>query len=1041
MTCPEPTVVLEYIDGRLARSSQIEIEDHIDACADCRRVIAELARATGGSLSTIPPGARFGRYLVIERLGEGAMGVVYTAYDSQLDRRVALKLLRPDAEAPAQADARARLLREAQAMARLQHPNVISVYDIGEVNEQAFLAMEFVDGCTLEKWLRKKARPWREVLALFVAAGRGLAAAHAVGLIHRDFKPDNVLVGKDGRVRVTDFGLARAVEASAQSAAPASAPTPARPAAASLTLTQSTTLVGTPAYIAPEQYRGEPADARSDQFSFCAALYEGLYGQRPFAGETVAELVASVQSGRVAAPPAQSRVPAWLRRAVVRGLSDRPAERHPSMDELLGLLSRDRGARVLRWGLASLVLATLVVGLWGYRHATRSRLLLCSGAERKLAGVWDAPRRAAVREAFGASRRPYADDAWRSVERSLNAYSDAWATMRRQACEATRLRAQQSEELLDLRMQCLDSRLEELRALVDLLAHAEPAVTERAVQAAGALTSLSDCANAAALMAPVPPPSDPQSVRKVDQLRRQLAQAKAESDAGRYAQGLTLAKKVAADAEALRYAPLRAEALALRGDLEDKAGDAQQAQQTLEEALLSAEAGRHDRAKADAWIRLVWVVGFSRARHDEGRLMARQAAATVERLGQDQELLARLENNLGLVARAQGKYDEAAAHLQRALELREKQVGPDHPDVTVPLSGLGGTYLSLGKYQEALGYYRRVIAIREQTLGQAHPDVAKAENNLALLYKEMGRYDEALRHQQRAISIWQAAVPGDHPNLGSFFDNEGVLLRRLGRYAEALADHRRACEILSHTKGPEHPGVALCLNNIGLVFQSQKRWQEALAYHTRVLAMVEKVEGPEHPDAAMAHGNLGQDYKALGRLALAEVQLRRAIEIRNRTAGPDHPETIDDALSLAEVLEGQGRRREAVPQLEIVASGLEREAAAGLGNDAADLLRFGKAAAALGQSNEASRMLQRAVVLLQAKPEQTLELADARFAFAKLLWQRNADRSRAQELAQAARAAYARAGRSQSLGEVDGWLAARARGGSTRSTPAARHPF
>src|SRR5262249_50565241 len=223
--------------------------------------------------------------------------------------------------------------------------------------------MEFVDGCTLEKWLRKKARPWREVLALFVAAGRGLAAAHAVGLIHRDFKPDNVLVGKDGRVRVTDFGLARAVEASAPSAAPASAPAPARPAAASLTLTQSTTLVGTPAYIAPEQYRGEPADARSDQFSFCAALYEGLYGQRPFAGETVAELVASVQSGRVAAPPAQSRVPAWLRRAGGPGLSGPPAQRPPPMDGLPGPLSRGPGARVLGGGVGGLVSATPRVGL------------------------------------------------------------------------------------------------------------------------------------------------------------------------------------------------------------------------------------------------------------------------------------------------------------------------------------------------------------------------------------------------------------------------------------------------------------------------------------------------------------------------------------------------------------------------------------------------------------------------------------------------------------------------------------------------------
>jgi hypothetical protein len=270
-------------------------------------------------------GATVGRYVILDPVGAGGMGVVYAAYDPELDRRVALKLLSPGRSGGE--PGRLRLLREAQALARLAHPNVVTVHDAGTFGERVFVALELVEGETLRRWLRAEPRPWREVLARFLPAGRGLAAAHAAGLVHRDFKPENVLLGQDGRVRVADFGLAKALEEpeEAWGAAP-----------------------GTPAYMAPEQRRGMAADARSDQFSFCVALHEALYGERPSARET----------------PAGTQVPGWLRDVVLRGLKANPEERYPAMDDLLRDLERDPAAVRRRW-LAAAAIVILAGGLFG----------------------------------------------------------------------------------------------------------------------------------------------------------------------------------------------------------------------------------------------------------------------------------------------------------------------------------------------------------------------------------------------------------------------------------------------------------------------------------------------------------------------------------------------------------------------------------------------------------------------------------------------------------------------------------------------------
>ena len=317
------------------------------------------------AIFTVPgqPG-KIHRFAVLRLLGEGGMGVVYSAYDEELDRRVAIKLVR-DAGGDG-SFGRSRILREAQAMAKVSHPNVVQVYEVGEFAGQVFVAMEFVKGVTLTDWLAEE-RPWEEVRDMFLQAGRGLAAAHAQGLVHRDFKPDNVLVGADGRARVLDFGLARR-ETEAGVARPSDsfvARVGQSGDVLSTNLTLAGTIMGTPAYMSPEQHRGEPADARSDQFSFSVALFEALHRQHPFPGETYHELSDAVLGGHLRPPPAGSRVPEWLTRALVTGMATDPADRHPSMDTLLAELGQDTAPPIARsrwlWPAVTVITAALAV--------------------------------------------------------------------------------------------------------------------------------------------------------------------------------------------------------------------------------------------------------------------------------------------------------------------------------------------------------------------------------------------------------------------------------------------------------------------------------------------------------------------------------------------------------------------------------------------------------------------------------------------------------------------------------------------------------
>jgi hypothetical protein len=401
--CLDANAVQDLMSSALDEVTRAAALDHLDGCDECRALLATLAReaardsaltqtsdlaldqtlaaetASRDTVTSEPParsmatrspsqtGRTLGRYTLVERLGAGAMGVVYKAEDPELGRAVALKLLHaPDPKLTE------RLVREARSMAQVNHPNVVAVYDVGVADGATYIAMELVPGTTLRAWQHQARHEPNEILLHYAAAGRGLAAAHAAGIVHRDFKPDNCLLGVDGRVRVTDFGLAAVQLGGGLAAVRAAGADDALPS--DLELTAAGSVLGTPAYMAPEQFTGGNVDARTDQFNFCVALYEALYGERPFAGKTFDELGAAVCDGRVRAAPAGAHVSRALRAIVLRGLSIKPGDRFPTMDDLLRDLGRDRARPWRRTAIVgAAVAAVLAIGL-GADAVVRNRV-------------------------------------------------------------------------------------------------------------------------------------------------------------------------------------------------------------------------------------------------------------------------------------------------------------------------------------------------------------------------------------------------------------------------------------------------------------------------------------------------------------------------------------------------------------------------------------------------------------------------------------------------------------------------------------------
>ncbi|MBV8760368.1 MAG: serine/threonine protein kinase, partial [Deltaproteobacteria bacterium] len=573
-------------------------------------------------------GDPIGRFVVLGVLGVGGMGVVYSAYDPHLDRKVAIKVLTAEA-ASASADAHTRLLREAQAMAKIHHPNVIVVHEVGLLGDQVYVAMEFADGGTLRDWLQAKPREQREVLDVFMQAGRGLAAAHAAGLVHRDFKPDNVLLSQDGTARVTDFGLV-GVMADAQPEHD-TVREPRIPEHDELSrsgrstpltedLTRTGAIMGTPRYMAPEQFRGAAATDRTDQFAFCVALYEALYGERPFAGNTYAELCTNVLTGAMLPVPKGSRVPGWIRKVLLRGLAIEPLQRYASMKDMLAALAHD--SRRLRTGLIITGVAAACAGGAALAIAAHpSGKNECQAGGQHVRAVWNPSKKAQLQQAFAKSQRVIAGPVFERSAQLIDGWTKQWEDGYVGACEATRVHGEQSEHLLDLRMLCLDQRLEAARATIDAAMTADSDTIDHAVGAFASLPPVAPCADTKALLADVPPPDAAVQAGQVAAVRKELEHAHAEEKLGHYKQARQLAEPLLPAARATKYDAVVAETQLQLGRLQQQLGDGAAAD-TLRDAMHTAEQAGDNTTMLDASAWLIFTLTTHKSQFDRAQEIA-----------------------------------------------------------------------------------------------------------------------------------------------------------------------------------------------------------------------------------------------------------------------------------------------------------------------------------------------------------------------------------------------------------------------------------
>lgn len=839
-------------------------------------------------------GAAIGRYLVLSRLGAGGMGVVYAAYDPDLDRKVAIKLLRPrEQDAEEAKEGHIRLFREAQAMARLSHPNVITVYDVSTAYGQVFVAMEFVDGYTLRDWLDEKRRTTAEIAEMFLLAGRGLAAAHLSGMVHRDFKPENVLVSRDGQVRVSDFGLARKVQslkdsvdahdlAALLSKKPPDAARQGGKPALKAQLTHPGAIMGTPAYMAPEQFRGDATDQRTDIFSFCVAFWEALYGKHPFSDGDLGELYVALTQGKLRAPPPGRKVPSWLHLLLVRGLATEPQNRYQSIQPLLHELARDRRRAQLRTLGVLLTIVLAAAGLWSGRKFLSRNEALCRAAPQRMHLVWNETARSAMQKAIVATGHPLAEMVSKRIAVELERYTTDWSAMRVDACAATHVRGEQSEALLDLRMGCLDRRLQEVEALLHELQQIDRTTIERIVSGRYDFTPISTCADVASLRNPVPLPDKPEMRVRVEALYRELAALKAREFIGKYSEILPAARAAVETARTLHYEPSEAEAFSALGFLELRNGDITSAERDFRQAAEHALSSHHGVVLARALTILYHVVGINKRKYDQAELLKQLALAAIKADAGAALFLPQLLSDSCVIATAQELYFEAAPLCEEAIALQAKLTGEQSAQVAAYMNNLASVYRHSGRTNDALQKYQRALEIILQVGDRQNPLATMTLRNMASLLYDAGRFTEAADRYDEVLRLVEQKVGGDDPKLLSSLQTVVLSQLRLKRFALAQANAERMLRIAQNSFGFVHQNTAIAHNSLAQVLFAQKHYAESLQHYELARTIYE--EAKENEEIAENLVGIAGCLRELGRTNEGVPLVERALSLIEKSS-------------------------------------------------------------------------------------------------------------------------------------------------------------
>ena len=863
-----------------------------------------------------PNGApsKVGRYVVLDVVGMGGMGVVCTAYDPKLDRKVALKLLRRRLGRGARSSTgRARLVREAQALAKLSHPNIVTVHDVDTTPDgRIYMAMEFVQGRTITQWLAAVKPGWREILDVFGQAALGLAEAHAANITHRDFKPANVLIGEDGRVKVLDFGLAKSESGNLSTDSDDNRGE--EPGAGEdimqvvqstgdMKLTMAGRIVGTPAYMSPEQRRGRPTGPPTDQFSFAVSLYEALYGKLPFRSDAHSRDAAR---GRILDPPSDSEVPSWVFRAIKQALSPQPSDRFPSMQAFIAALRADPARRrrkiALGVGGAVLIGGTTVFAVMAGEQPEGA---LCQGARARLEPVWSQERRAVVDASLRGTATAYAAYTAERVLENLDGYANTWVQARTSVCEATWVHGEQSETTLDVRMHCLDQRQGELRALVAVLSDADAEVVEQAVSAVAALSDPSTCITAEAKVASSLP-DDREARKAVLAAQARIDDAEALLRAGRYPVAQDVARESVGLAEATKHAPTVARAVFVQGLVLQTLDDYEAASARFKEAAEIAARSNDPELETRALVAYVRVVGVHL--HDQQRAsgIAVAAKSALVRGGSPALLDSRLSLQLGSSALAAREVADAVDHLRQALDTAERAYPPGDVRFAELQVNLGIALAQRGDLVESETLFRWALDLRESKLGPMHPDVARVAQNLAnVLASKPSGLSEAIELTDRAMNIQRAALGPESDPVARLWMTKATLHTEAGQPDLAFVEYQRAVDIYRKSGADANLGDAL--NNLANLHIAREAYEEAARDAREAIAVFKGSSSRARRGRARATLRLCIATRRLGREHRPiEPCTDAAALMKDAEVGPDEVFRATKELVLA--LDSEGNR-------------------------------------------------------------------------------------------------------------------------------------
>jgi len=773
--------------------------------------LAEPARSIGGQID---------RYVLLREIGAGGMGTVWEAYDPQLDRLIALKLVLDPAGGSSGAETTS-LEREARALARVTDPHVVAVFDGGRDGAMVYIAMELVRGRTLKEWLAEHAWPAQRIVDVMLTAGRGLEAVHRAGLVHRDIKPSNILIGNDGRVCVSDLGIALAESLARGSGAYA----------------------GTPAYMAPEQRERKGADARSDQYAFCATAWEALGGTLP--------------------PQTARPIPAALRGALERGLHADPAERWPALADLLVVIERWRGRARRRWiaaaaavALAAAVAVTFIVT----REPARTDV--CAATTREIDGVWTKARRAELAAAFAAVPSPIAVAAWERTDGVLAAWVDRWRAARVQACDETTVRRTQPAAVLARRESCLARRADQLDALLGALATPDAMSAPLAVSAAWGLSAPESC------LAPSPPdaPAPEPDAAPIRALHQRLARTEALRRLGKPVDAVAAAEAIMRDAESTGDRGLLAQAYTELGHCHAVASNQDASIEALRKAITAADGAGLDDVRFAAWAQLGFVIGEIKADKAEGARILEQLHAIYDRLPPDSRREAVLEERTGAYHRIHGDYVACIEHATRSHELR-KQNDPTNLDAIAEPLNLVGICLERSAHErQAIEVFEQVLDLRRRSIGEDHPRTAMIYNNLASVAHSLGQYEKSEREHKKALAIRERVLGPDHRDVAQSHNNLANTLTKMGRPDGALVHARAARDIWAKSVGPRTVLTATATAVMGHAERALGHLDEAEALYREALGIRLEVRGPNHEDVTRVLGDLAKVMVMKGKI-------------------------------------------------------------------------------------------------------------------------------------------------------------------------------